>query len=212
MRALRLAAAAVLALAPGVSTATAHAGTVTRDANAIVYQSDPATGAEDRVSLGIENGMAFVSAERGVTSSACTQTDPLRVDCPLTPRFIVNFLGFDDLVAADGVTDATTLEAHGGGGADDLRGTGNADQLFGDDAGDILDSRGGNDTLDGGPGDDTLRDGAGDDTAAGGPGQDTFDAGTGRDTYAGGDGTDRVDYGSRTAPVTITLDGAADYG
>jgi Ca2+-binding RTX toxin-like protein len=65
---------------------------------------------------------------------------------------------------------------------------------------------------DGGAGGDYLLDGAGNDTLSGGPGGDVWIAGRGADVFAGGDGDDTVDYSGRTAPVTITLDGAADDG
>jgi hypothetical protein len=211
MRASLLMAAAVGAVAlalPG----QALAGTVTQNAAAITYTADPATAADERVDLGFENGMAFVSSERGVTSPDCTETDPNRVDCPLTSAFIVNLLGFNDTVNADQVTGGATLEAHGGSGDDDLSGTPDADRLFGDEGIDRLGGKAGNDILDGGPGDDTFDDGIGDDAVSGGPNSDFFHVGPGRDTISGGDGTDGVEYGPRTAAVTITLDGQSDDG
>jgi len=191
----------------------ASAGTVTRSTTAITYNADAATAADERVDVGIENNLAFLTSERGVTSSDCTQTDPNRVDCPLTPAFIINLLGFNDRVAAEKVTDGTTLEVHGNGGDDTVSGTPNNDRLFGDAGVDTLDGSGGNDLLDGGPGENYLYDGPGDDTVVGGPNQDSFHPGPGRDTYSGGDGnSDYIDYGPRTSPVTITLDGQPDDG
>jgi hypothetical protein len=190
----------------------ARAGTVARDANAITYQATATTDKES-VAVGVENGMAFVTSERGATSPGnCTQTDPNRVDCPLTPAFVVLLLGFDDSVVADLVTGLETLEAHGGAGGDSLSGTPNADRLFGDEGGDSLEGKGGNDQLDGGPGDDTFYDGPGEDTVTGGPGNDTWHPGPGRDSFSGGVGGDRADYGDRTAPVTITLNDQPDDG
>jgi Ca2+-binding RTX toxin-like protein len=86
----------------------------------------------------------------------------------------------------------------------------------------------GNDTLTGGTGDDTLSGGDGNDTFTGGLGADQLDGGDGLDvfnayqpgsapdgngdTISGGDGAqDYVGY-SRSAGVTITLDGVADDG
>jgi hypothetical protein len=212
MRALRLVAAGigvvVLAL-PG----QALAGTVTRTEAAITYDADPATGVGERVDIGIENGLAFVYSDRGVTGSfPCTEDPPNRVDCPLTPAFIVNFLGFNDSLGAEEVTGPATLEAHGRGGDDNLSGTPNADRLFGDEGGDSLYGGAGNDLLDGAAGDDYLYDGDGDDSVSGGPNNDTITPGGGRDTFSGGDGTDSVEYTQSTQPVTITADGQPDDG
>jgi Ca2+-binding RTX toxin-like protein len=81
-------------------------------------------------------------------------------------------------------------------------------------------------TLDGGPGSDDLtagpatggrgynllRGGEGDDGLVGVSGIDLLDGGPGRDEIIGGGGRDRADYSSRTAPVTVTLDGLANDG
>lgn len=194
-------------------SASALAGTVTSGGGVITYNADQATGASEVVDIGVENGQAFVYSDHGVTASGgCTQTDPNRVDCAIPSAFVVNMLGFDDRVDATRVTGAATIEAHGGGGGDDLRGAGNADRLYGDVGNDSLSGGGGSDVLEGGPGENYFYDGDGDDVANGGPNQDTFLPGTGRDTISGGDGPDTVDYTDRAAPVTITLDGNADDG
>ncbi len=65
-------------------------------------------------------------------------------------------------------------------------------------------------TVYGGLGNDTLRGGDGDDTLDGGDGVDTFQTGTaddGAETYVGGAGSDVVDYSTRTAALTVTMDG-----
>ena len=65
-------------------------------------------------------------------------------------------------------------------------------------------------TVYGGIGNDTLRGGDGDDTLDGGDGVDTFQTGTaddGAETYVGGAGSDVVDYSTRTAALTVTMDG-----
>lgn len=70
-------------------------------------------------------------------------------------------------------------------------------------------------TVYGGAGKDTLRGGAGDDTLYGGDGDDTFTTGAapdGADTLTGGGGNDTADYSTRTAALTITLDGMANDG
>ncbi len=77
-------------------------------------------------------------------------------------------------------------------------------------------------TVTGGPGDDILIGGAGDDVIDGGPGNDTisenhgcvdtYDNGVGSDTISGGDGVDTLEFGCRTAALSVTLNGAADDG
>ena len=46
----------------------------------------------------------------------------------------------------------------------------------------------------------------------GGEGNDVLDGGGGADTLGGGEGYDLADYSARTAPVSLTLDGAANDG
>jgi Ca2+-binding RTX toxin-like protein len=58
----------------------------------------------------------------------------------------------------------------------------------------------------------TFDDGPGNDVETGGGAVDTFVSGAGSDTFRGGAGQDIVDYSGRTAPVTVTLDGAANDG
>ena len=214
MRALRILAAGIGAIAALGLPATAPAGVVIRDASSITYNADPASGSGERVDVGSESGLAFVSSERGATTSSpgCTEPDPNRVECPISPAFIVNLLGFDDSLSASQVTGAQTLEAHGRGGGDTIDGTQNNDRLFGEDGVDTLGGTGGNDVLDGGPGDDYLDDGSGDDLVSGGPNNDSFTVGTGRDDISGGDGQDTADFSARTGAVTITPNDQADDG
>jgi Ca2+-binding RTX toxin-like protein len=194
---------------PGV----AHAGTVSQSGSTITYQAVAATGTGEQVSVGVDGGNGFVTADPAIASVDCPVTAD-RADCAGVPSlFVVNMLGFDDTVDGSGVgSQPSILEAHGGPGDDHLDGTVNADRLFGDEGGDTIFGAQGNDTIDGGPGADYLDDGPGDDTITGGPGDDNLTAGPGRDVFSGGDGTDAVDYNVRTAPVTITLDGVADSG
>jgi Ca2+-binding RTX toxin-like protein len=82
-------------------------------------------------------------------------------------------------------------------------------------AGDTLTGGPGNDTLYGGPGNDTIAGGPGDDQLFGDDGDDTFDEGStanGADVIHGGAGSDTVSYRSRTAAVSISLDGLARGG
>jgi Ca2+-binding RTX toxin-like protein len=70
-------------------------------------------------------------------------------------------------------------------------------------------------TVYGGDGNDTLRGGAGDDILNGGNGNDIFTMGAaadGADTFNGGAGSDTVDYSTRSAALTITMDDMADDG
>jgi Ca2+-binding RTX toxin-like protein len=57
-----------------------------------------------------------------------------------------------------------------------------------------------------------VTDGEGNDSVGGGSGADVFVASPGADTYTGGIGVDTIDYGARTAAVTLDLDGFGDDG
>ena len=61
-------------------------------------------------------------------------------------------------------------------------------------------------------GDDALTGGAGADVLDGGDGNDTLDGAAGGDDLRGGDGVDTASYAGRSAPVTISENGAADDG
>ena len=69
---------------------------------------------------------------------------------------------------------------------------------------------GGNDTLDGGRGNDRLY--GGDDSGTAATGDDVLDGGEGADLFSGGDGIDSARFSSRSAPVTVILDGAPGDG
>ena len=71
---------------------------------------------------------------------------------------------------------------------------------------------GGDDTLRAGAGDTTLLGGDGNDRLFGGAGWDKLDGGAGADVISGGAGRDWVNYSSRTAPLTVTLDGETNDG
>jgi Ca2+-binding RTX toxin-like protein len=116
----------------------------------------------------------------------------------------------------------------GGDGNDTLTGSDHAQTgLTGDDlvAGDDtliagaapaqLTGGGGADTLTGGPGPDSLSPGQGNDTVDGGAGSDRLFADAtadGADVIAGGSDIDNYELTSRTAGVSITLDGTANDG
>ena len=66
--------------------------------------------------------------------------------------------------------------------------------------------------VDAGAGADVVKTGVSQDYLYGSSGDDVLDGGPGADMIAGGDGHDRADYSARTAPVVVTLDGAAGDG
>jgi hypothetical protein len=66
--------------------------------------------------------------------------------------------------------------------------------------------------VDAGSGSDRIVGGSGKDWLLGSSGDDTLDGGLGSDVLSGGDGSDMADYSTRTAALTIALDGAAGDG
>lgn len=126
-----------------------------------------------------------------------------------------------------------TCTIRGTDGPDVLVGTRRADVICGRGGDDRLSGLGGDDVLIGGAGDDTLLGGDGADLLQGGWGADVLDPGpdggraeggqgddrfatgaqpAGADQVLGGPGRDVVDYGSRTGPVTVSLDGVGGDG
>jgi Ca2+-binding RTX toxin-like protein len=126
---------------------------------------------------------------------------------------------------------ADTME--GGGGADGLFGGAGEDDLDGEEGDDVLGGDDDDDLVRGGLDDDVLVGGAGDDDLRGDDGDDLLDesssppAGTpDGDDLHGGEGSDLLQYGlvdpfyflfsaylaGRTAPVSVSLDGAANDG
>ena len=132
-------------------------------------------------------------------------------------------LGNDNLELTNGVGDCFCDGGDGNDrltgaeGQDLLAGGGNADTLNGGEAGDTVRGEDGGDTISGGPGNDVVEGGAGNDSVngstgadqlRGGEGTDTVPAplGDGADVFDGGPGTqDLVNYGSRSAAVTVTI-------
>jgi Ca2+-binding RTX toxin-like protein len=86
---------------------------------------------------------------------------------------------------------------------EDIEGGKFNDSLTGSDGPNHLVGLEGNDTLSGKGGTDNLE---------GNAGNDELDGATGADAIDGGDGTDTAHYESRTAGVTVTLDGLANDG
>jgi Ca2+-binding RTX toxin-like protein len=70
----------------------------------------------------------------------------------------------------------------------------------------------GDDTLTGSSAANTLSGGGGGDTIGGLDGADVLDGGTGGDSLGGGADSDTVTYASRSATVTVDVDGSADDG
>ncbi len=113
----------------------------------------------------------------------------------------------DDVIDATLYTGGGKLYLYGGNGVDTLYGSAATDWLYGDADADTLYGAAGNDIMYGGAGDDTYYGEAGNDKF--------FQEATvdGNDTFFGGDGKDTLDYGRRSAGVTVTLgNGAADDG
>lgn len=118
--------------------------------------------------------------------------------------------GPDDLV---GTPRADVICA--GGGDDRVSGLGGDDVLIGGEGDDTLLGGDGHDLLQGGWGADVLDDGADSGRSEGGQGGDRFVTGAAPDgahQVVGGPGHDVVDYGARTRPVTVTLDGIGGDG
>jgi Ca2+-binding RTX toxin-like protein len=91
----------------------------------------------------------------------------------------------------------------GSDGPDNIVGTADPNRLQG---------RGGDDALNGGASADNLQGGADDDNLHGDAGNDALDGGPGADDMDGGADVDAATYQSRTNPLRVTIDGAANDG
>jgi hypothetical protein len=126
----------------------------------------------------------------------------------ITPSMLV--LGHE---GADVLTTSAGDDSIAGGSGDDTLtgGYGNDTLTDADSFGGSIAGSGGNDTLRGGPGSDTLDAGGLNASGVGGPtsggGHDLLDGGTGN-----ANDVDTVDYGQRTAPVTVTVDSPGVFG
>ncbi|HEV8516731.1 MAG TPA: calcium-binding protein, partial [Candidatus Limnocylindrales bacterium] len=98
----------------------------------------------------------------------------------------------------------TAIENVIGGSANDV--------ITGDASSNLLDGAAGNDDLRAGGGADVLEGGPGIDVLSAGPGDDRLDGGLDADDLTGSSGVDTVDYGGRTANLTVDIDGVADDG
>lgn len=102
-----------------------------------------------------------------------------------------------------------------GAGDDRVTGLGGDDVLIGGEGDDVLLGGDGHDLLQGGWGADVLDGGADSGRSEGGQGDDRFMTGAepdGAHQLLGGPGRDVADYGARTGPVTVTLDGTGGDG
>jgi Ca2+-binding RTX toxin-like protein len=138
----------------------------------------------------ITPGAGCVSVNRNTVRCDVTNVSTLRI----------NTGDLDDTVDSQ-VLLATIVNA--GDGNDTVSTSGRDDSLSGGP---------GRDTLNGGAGNDKLLGGADADLLDGGPGTDTLDGEAGPDVVEGGDGIDTADYHTRTAGVTVDVDGVADDG
>ena len=188
MRALRVSAALVVALAAG--PAAAEGATVSGARMALTF--DAAPGEANRLTvLRAPGRFRVVDTGAAVAAGAgCTQVAPDTAECSdASIRKIVVRLGDGDDVVTASVS--TETEIDGGSG---------------------------NDRLEGGEGPDELEGGEGDDELLGGDGGDVLDGGPGADRMSGGVETfaildfDAVIYEERTRPVFVTVDGVADDG
>ena len=205
--------ASLVLVAFAILPAGARAGTLTTELPAsISYVA--LTG--ENVTVGVAPPTAFVETDQAIVegpgAAACPTRAPQRFECPLAGRFIVTLQGNGGSVDATQVTSLALLEAHGGTGDDRINGSVNGDEISGEGGNDTLNGGDGNDTISAGAGGGYIDDGPGNDTVTGGSGDDNLTAGPGADTFTPGDGADTVSYAARTAPVTITLNGAADDG
>jgi Ca2+-binding RTX toxin-like protein len=120
----------------------------------------------------------------------------------------------DDGEVGEGDTVTGVEHVRGGLAGDLIVGSEGRNTFEGRAGADTLIGHGENDVLSGREGADVLLGGAGRDILRGGPGSDVLDGGTGADDLRGhapsigiGDGVDVADYSSRTAPITVTLNG-----
>jgi Ca2+-binding RTX toxin-like protein len=176
---------------------TAHAGTLAVSVSGAELEIT-GDGTGNRIDMRLEAGRYVIHHNGPIDATGgCHVYDP---NFPLTPA--------DAVCPSAGIT---LVSADLSGGDDDLA-------LYPSVAVPV--------TLEGGPGDDelesgpgtggraynVLRGGEGRDTLIGRTGVDVLDGGPGGDDLVGGVGRDRVDYASRSAPLTISIDGAADDG
>jgi Ca2+-binding RTX toxin-like protein len=114
----------------------------------------------------------------------------------------------DDILLGDAQDNVLT----GGPGNDRLAGAEGNDILVGVTGDDTQSGDVGNDTLFGSDGNDKLSGGVGNDDLKGEAGNDTLEGGAGKDRHTGGPHIDTVLYSTRSAGVTLSLDGTDKNG
>jgi hypothetical protein len=211
----------------------AHAATATTADGNLRYSA--VAGEVNNVAFARVSGDSFRVTELGTTITAgtgCTQDSPNIVTCttragrPIIARLgdqndlavsrtsrTVQLFGEDGNDKLTGASGRDTLD--GGNGDDTIAGGSGRDRLLGRSGNDALAGGSGNDRVDGSDGNDTLDGGSGADNETGGSGDDTLREGNapnGADSLDGGSGNDSVDYGARTAPVTVVVDDIAADG
>lgn len=217
------------ALAVLLPAASASAGTVTREGDALVFRAAPGE-ANDLFVNREGDEIVFSDAEAyAITIAAgagCEHAEyspASLVRCAPAGSVRAELGDGDDALRTGYSWPATApITGDGGPGSDQLTGGPGSDALLGGDGDDKLKAAEGDDRLDGGAGRDDLDAGAGrdavhggdgDDTLAGDPGPslaaDVLDGGPGRDTLSEYEYSD----GMSQRPVHVTLDaGGADDG
>jgi Ca2+-binding RTX toxin-like protein len=173
---------AILIAVFAIAPAVAHAADV-KVAGGVLTYTDTDPNAKNSVTLTVANATSFAITEAGTTSGARI---PLTSDGSCTINRTTSRSRTSTATCPSAGVTAIELRL----GAQDDTGTLSATvpvaaRLFGE---------AGNDKLTGGNGDDIL------------------DGGPGADVLAGGQGRDTADYSARTAPVSVSLNGAADDG
>ena len=162
----------------------------------------------DRTLTGIGGGTIALGFE---TYQGSSSWDYVRYDTAPGHRCTVRGTGGPDNLT--GTPGADVICA--GAGDDTVSGLGGDDVLIGGDGNDTLLGGDGHDLLQGGWGSDVLDGGADSGRSEGGQGSDRFVLGAAPDgahQLVGGPGHDVADYGARTGPVTVTLDGLGGDG
>lgn len=200
-RVAKVCALATAGLLAGAGGATAS--TVETDGSQLRIQGENDT---DAITVS-SDGTTLTITDTGVGGAVdidadCTQVNPTTVTCQIKPgtpaevrSFSVNFMnGVDSFTNQNFAAENGTIYAAGSTGAKTMAGGPGSQFLFGGIEGDMIS---------GGPGEDTLFDGSQVDPAGTG----------GNDLLDGGEGVDETQYQRQSeAPVSITLDGAANDG
>jgi Ca2+-binding RTX toxin-like protein len=157
----------------------------------------------DAVTYAAAGGSVFVNLAEAGNDGEPGEADYVLEDV----EKVVGGSGDDTLL---GDAKANVLE--GGAGNDRLAGAEGDDLLGGELGNDTLSGDVGNDALFGSDGNDNLSGGDGNDDLKGEAGDDNLDGGSGSDRHSGGPHLDAISYSTRTAGVTVNLDGTDKNG